>query len=135
MRYLAVDPGEKRTGLAIGDDETRIATPLAVIETPDRTARVRQVRQAIESHSPGALVVGLPLNMDGTEGAAARKARALAAELSHEFQLPVHLADERLSSRAADALMHESGLSRNAKRRRQDALAAATILQDFLNAL
>jgi putative Holliday junction resolvase len=131
-RYLAIDPGDKRIGLAVGDDETRIVSPVGAIDSSNSDERIRQIGKAIESHSPGALVVGLPLNMDGTEGSSARKARALATELSQEFRLPVHLVDERLTTHVADDQLSATDLSRKAKRARRDALAAATILRDFL---
>lgn len=133
MRYLAIDPGDKRTGLAVGDDQTRIASPAGLIETSNLEERLRQIGQAIEKHSPDALVVGLPLNMDGTEGDAARKARALAEQITQRFRLPVHLVDERLSSHVAEDQLREIAVTRKHKKLRRDALAAATILRDFLN--
>ena len=132
MRYLAIDPGDRRTGLAVGDDQTRIACPVGMIETSRSEERLRKIGQAIDTHSPDALVVGLPLNMDGTEGAAARKARALAEQLRGRFHLPVHLVDERLSSHMAEDQLREIALTRKHKKLRRDALAAATILRDFL---
>src|SRR5262245_24258508 len=135
MRYLAIDFGDKRTGLAVGDDETRIASPAGIIDASDPQEQLRQIGKAIETHSPSALVIGLPLNMDGTEGAAARKARSLAEEFSRQFDLKVHLVDERLSSHVADHQLRGTGMSRKAKRARRDALAAATILRDFLKAI
>lgn len=132
MRYLAIDPGQKRTGLAMGDDSTGIATPLHVIATSSSTERDRLIAQAVERHAPDALVVGLPLNMDGSEGPAARAARALGDQLSQRLELPVHYVDERLSSDTADRQMAQSGLTHLGKKRRRDALAAANILRTFL---
>ena len=132
MRYLAIDFGEKRTGLAVGDDVMKIATPVGTVQTSKPAERLRQIAKAIEQHSPDELVVGLPLNMDGTEGDAARNTRVLARQLTERFGLAVHLVDERLSTHAADAQMSERDLTRKAKKVRRDALAAATILGDFL---
>jgi putative holliday junction resolvase len=138
MKYLAVDLGEKRTGLAIGDDRTRIVSPMAVLNVPraldgGRTLIERISRAAAEAGA-GALVVGLPLNMDDTEGPAAKSVRALAELLASRCKLPVHLQDERLTSFDADQAMARSGRTRGQKKQRRDALAAAAILRDFLGA-
>ena len=132
MRSLAIDLGAKRTGLAVGDDETKIATPAGIIETASAEQRLDMIHRAIREHQPGALVVGLPLNMDGSEGPAGRRARQFARQLEARSALSVHLADERLSSDAADDHMTRSGLTHKAKKARRDALAAAEILRRFL---
>lgn len=132
MRYLAIDAGDKRTGLAVGDDVTGIATPLEVIVTASPVERLRLIRLAIEDQGPSALVLGLPLNMDGTEGPAAKKTRAFGKQLAVVTKLPVHYADERLSSVAADAQMARTGLTHKGKKERRDALAAAAILRQWL---
>lgn len=134
MRYLAIDLGQKRTGLAVGDDVVRIASPLEVIHAVDDAGRLQAIARAIEAHGPGALVVGLPLRSDGSEGAAATAVRAFASQLQQRFGLPVHLADERHSSDDADAQMARTGLTHGQKKARRDALAAAVILQAFLDA-
>jgi len=135
MRYLAIDFGDKRTGLAVGDDVTRIAGPVDVIETGTADQCLSRLGDAVDRHGVDALVVGLPLNMDGTEGAAARKCRELAQQLAQQCSLPVHLVDERLSSDHAEGKLDRTGLTHGQKKSRRDALAAATILQDFLDAL
>ncbi len=132
MRYLAIDLGAKRTGLAVGDDATGIASPLDVIVTAAEAERLRFIARAIDDQGPDALVLGLPLNMDGSEGPAARAARAFAGQLQQRFGLPVHFADERLSSVAADEQMARTGLTHKGKKRRRDALAAAAILRAYL---
>jgi len=132
MRFLAIDHGEKRTGLAVGDDQTLVACPVGVISASSNAEWMRKLGQAIEQHSPGALVLGLPLNMDGTEGRASKRARRLASQLEAHFGLRVHLVDERLTTHLADDQLSHRGLTRQAKRTRRDALAAAAILSDFL---
>lgn len=132
MRYLAIDPGGKRTGLALGDDVSRLASPLEVIETGSPVERMRRIRKVVDQEQPDALVLGLPLNMDGTEGPAAKGARAFAEELRSETGLEVHLADERLTSAKADEQMARTGLTHKQKKQLRDALAAAALLQDFL---
>ena len=132
MRYLAIDLGARRTGLAVGDDITGIASPLEVIATGSELERMRLIARAIDDHGPDTLVVGLPLNMDGTEGPAAKAMRLFGGQLQQRFGLPVVYADERLSSVAADEQMSQSGLTHKGKKRRRDALAAAAILRSFL---
>jgi len=132
MRYLAIDPGDKRTGLAVGDDETRQAGPVGVIEAADPAALLRGIAGAIDEHDPDALVVGIPYNMDGTEGPRAKKAHALALLLQQNTGLKVHTVDERLTSFDADQRMQQTGYTHKQKKARRDALAAAAILRDFL---
>ena len=135
MRYLAIDLGEKRTGLAVGDDVTGIASPLDVIHTAGAQERFKQLERAIDEQGPDALVLGVPLNMDGSEGPGVTKSRAFAKELGERFGLPVHLVDERLTSATADDQMAQTGLTRGQKKARRDALAAAAILRNFLASL
>src|SRR5262245_30251468 len=132
MRYVGIDIGQKRTGVAVADDITGIATPLETIETSNPAERMRRIRQAIEMVGPGALVIGLPLNMDGTEGPAAQNVRSIAKEIGEQSGLPIHLFDERLTSHAAETLMEGTELSRGKKKARLDSIAAAMILGDFL---
>jgi putative Holliday junction resolvase len=129
MRYLAIDLGEKRTGLAVGDDGTGIASPAGVINTAGADERIRQIGLAIEEHGPDALVLGAPFNMDGSDSPGVTRAKAFAAEMTQRFGLPVHLFDERLTSVEADEQMAQSGLTHGQKKARRDALAAAAILR------
>lgn len=138
MRCLAIDLGQRRTGLAIGDDATGMVEPLRVVEVRREVndapeALVREVRRAIEEHGADALVVGLPLNMDDSEGPPAKDARAAGAALGEALGLPVHFQDERLTSAEADWSMARSGMTRKRKKQLRDALAAAAILRDFLS--
>ena len=134
MRYLAFDLGDKRTGLAIGDDETGIVSPVATVECSMDGSLLDRLSLCIEQHEPDELVVGLPLNMDGTYGPQARRIAAFAERLAERVLLPIHLQDERLSSAAADEAMSQSGLTHKQKKHRRDALAAAAILKSFLDA-
>ena len=129
MRYLALDLGTKRTGVAVGDDETGSAMPVAVVNTPDEAALLAAVTTQIEEHGPDAIIVGLPLNMDGTEGKPALDTRALADRIAAHTTLPVHVQDERLTSDAARRKLAETGPLRG---RRDDAIAAAIILEEYL---
>jgi putative pre-16S rRNA nuclease len=141
MRYVAVDLGDKRTGLAVGDSQTRVVTPLDVIESP---ISVRGGEQLLEDlaravgeqlGAAGELVVGLPLNMDGTEGPRSKLAREFAARLSARTGHAVRFQDERLTSVEADWGMARTGMTRGEKKARRDALAAAVVLRDFLDSL
>ncbi len=132
MRYMAIDLGGKRTGLAVGDDQTRFVSPVDTIEAAQGPLLLAGIRKAVEEHGPGALVVGLPINMDGTEGPSARRVRGFAAEIARATALPVHFQDERLTSFAADQAMARSGRTHGQKKALRDALAAAELLRDFL---
>lgn len=135
-RYLCIDLGERRTGLALGDDVTRLATPLSIVEIPASRERelIDAIARAARDHlAPGdGLVLGLPLNMDDTEGPGAARARVFGARLETALGRHVTLHDERLSSADADWRMAQTGLTRGEKKQRRDALAAAAILRDFL---
>ena len=132
MRYLAVDLGDRRTGLAAGDDVVRLVQPVEVLQVPRGPALLDALARAVERHGPDALVVGLPLNMDGTEGGAAKSVREFGALLSERTRLPVHYQDERLTSFEADERMARSGRTHREKRELRDALAACAILEGFL---
>lgn len=130
MRFLAIDHGTKRTGLAICDADETIASPLAVLHNPGDL--IDGIRQVVVAEHAEAVVVGLPLNMDGSEGPQARQVRAFAKKLAECVGVPVHFQDERLSSFGAEQKWQETGLGRRRKRDHLDALAAAEILQAFL---
>jgi putative Holliday junction resolvase len=139
MRLLAIDLGDKRTGLALADRITRIASPLSLIETPithnDGVELLTKLAHAAREHAPGhddELLIGLPINMDGSEGQRAAIVRAFAQRLANELNRPIVLVDERRTSLAADAKMSQSGLTHKQKKTRRDALAAAAIADSAL---
>lgn len=141
---MCIDLGDKRTGLAAGDAFSRLASPLKVLEVPiaERAgeslvaAIVREVNGYFgDARTAGELVVGMPFNMDGTEGPRAKGVRAFADRVAKATGRVVHFHDERLSSVEADWKMARSGLTHGQKKARRDALAAAAILQDFLGGL
>jgi len=140
VRYLAIDLGDKRTGLALGDDRSRLVSPLDVLAVPiargDGRELLEAIRRSAEKHLGPAdeLVIGLPINMDGSEGPRARIVRAFAARLEQATDRPVHFQDERLTSADAEWTLAGSGLTHDQKKARRDALAAAAILRDFLEA-
>lgn len=132
MRYLAIDLGLKRTGFAVGDDITRLVSPLDVVEIPQGELLMKEISKVIAEHGPDAVVIGLPINMDGSEGKPAKDTRAFGEIVHRQSNLPVYFQDERLSSFAADEQMARSGRTHKQKARRRDALAAAQILRDYL---
>jgi len=146
MTYLGIDYGEKRIGLAAGDDDVRLALPIPPAVQPAVEARFEQIGEEIERRGVTALVVGYPYNMDGSIGFKAKEVDAFIGELEKRFGLPVHRTDERLTSRAAEAQMagtkparkrqKQSIKARQTERRsgRLDSRAAALILQDYLDA-
>lgn len=131
MRYMAIDFGDKRTGLAVCDADETLASPLAVLVgqggLPERIA------EAIKTQQIDAVVFGLPLNMDGTEGGRVKIVRKFAEQLASFIDVPVEFHDERLSSFDAEGKFAGSELTRKQKKRRLDAVAAAAILQSFLD--
>ena len=143
MRYVAIDLGDARTGLAVGDAITRIVSPLSVVECPTGLCGgqalldllVKAIDETVGPHAKCELVVGLPINMDGSEGQRAKIVRAWAKRIGDRTGRVVHLQDERLTSTAADWSMAKSGMTHKQKKERRDALAAAAILRDFLEGL
>ena len=137
MRWLGVDLGDARTGLAVGDDDTCFVQPVETLEVPrrgDGEALVTAVVDAMHRYETDGFVIGLPLNMDDSEGPRAVIARTFGAALAAAApaETPVEFVDERLSSHAADGRMAQSGRTHRQKKKIRDALAAAEILRDFL---
>ena len=125
---IAFDFGEKRIGTAIGQTVTGTATPLETIPVRRSRPDWNAIDRLIGAWKPDALVVGLPLNMDGTSQWITKRARRFANRLHARLGLPVHLADERLSTREAWTRLIESG----SRRDRPDPLAAQVILEGWL---
>ena len=131
-RYLAVDYGFKRIGLALADPAGTFASPLAVIENNDRS--LAKIADFIAEYNVGKIVVGLPFNMDGSKGDQAMASEKFAAVLAKKTNLPTYLHDERLSSYAAQEKLDELPAPKKKKKKALDALAAAHILQSYLDA-
>ena len=130
MRYLAIDYGSKRTGLAICDVAETISSPLAVIH--GNKGLLKKIADIVESENAGAVVVGLPLNMTGSESSQTKLVRKFAEQLKDQLSVPVHLQDERLSSFGAEEKLAPADFTRGKKLKRIDAVAAAEILEAFL---
>ena len=131
MRYLSIDYGNKITGLAICDQTETIVSPLMAIPTSNTI--IGKIIEVIKAEDVEAIVLGLPLNMDDSVGPQAKKIQAFAEQIKKQIDTPVFFQDERLSTFAAQEKMIPMELTRKGKKRRIDALAAAEILQAFLD--
>ena len=132
-KILAVDWGRATLGLAVSDDLGLIAQGLASLPRVGETQDVEAIGTYIQSLGIGAIVVGLPKNMDGSLGASAAAARAFAQVLHERLHVPVHLWDERLTTLAAERMLVGAGVRRRARRAVVDQVAATMILQGFLD--
>jgi putative Holliday junction resolvase len=135
QRLLALDLGEKNIGLALSDVSRRIATPMAALKKKKFTANAEELKTLIAEHGIGGIVIGLPLNMDGSEGPSAQSARQFAANLAGKLNVPIALWDERLSTAAVTRTLIEADASRTRRAELVDKLAAAYILQGALDYL
>jgi putative holliday junction resolvase len=133
MRYLGVDLGRARIGLALADDVLRQARPYRVVQRLGEARDLAAIAQAAREYEVGRAVLGLPVNMDGSEGPAARLSRAFAPKLAAALGVPVDLFDERLSTFEAETRLRDRGISAKDARSRVDAEAAAVILQGWLD--
>ncbi len=133
MRYLGLDVGRATIGLALADDILRTARPLKTLRRAGEERDLAALRKVVEDYEVARAVVGLPLHMNGTEGASARLARGFAGKVGEALGLPVELQDERLSTFEASGRLRERGLDARAQRGSIDAEAAAVILQSWLD--
>ena len=131
-RCIGVDVGTKRVGLALSDPIGLTATPLDVV---DRAAAVEEIIRLAQIHDVGTIVVGLPTSLDGGEGTSAVDARSLGDELAEATTAEIVYLDERFTSRMAESALLESGMKRRERKTTIDKVAAAIILQDYLNSL
>jgi len=129
---LAIDLGAKRVGIAISDELRITVTALERLERRSWKDLLRRVAAAIETYDARALIIGLPLNLDGTKGEAAVEAARIAENFRKSLSVSVFLQDERLTSRAAESEMRTRGLKPEEISRRVDSEAAAIILRDFI---
>jgi putative Holliday junction resolvase len=134
-RLLAVDWGELRIGLALSDESQILATPIETLHRREgKRFPMPRFLQLIALHNPIGLVVGLPLSLEGTEGDSAIAAREVAAAVTRRTGLPLEMWDERMSTARALAAIREQGGSTRGRKADVDSLAAAVLLQHFLDA-
>jgi putative Holliday junction resolvase len=135
MRALGVDLGSKRIGIAVSDRSGTIATPLTVVQrSGSKRIDHQRIADLVAEEEAELVVVGLPLNMDGSSGPAATAAIAEAKALATVVSVPVQTFDERRTTVAADAVLMEFKMRAQARRRVIDKVAAAVMLQYWLDA-
>jgi putative holliday junction resolvase len=132
-RWIGIDYGTRRIGVAVSDFNGKIASPAAVLHSAGPALDAQRVLKWANEHEATGIVVGLPVHMDGRESRQTQITRTFINELQRSAGILVEVADERLSSFQADEALAEMGETRPAKGRR-DALAAQVILQSFLDA-
>jgi putative Holliday junction resolvase len=135
QRLLGLDVGEKTVGIAISDSDFKVAAPIETIRRTKFAADAAWLGHLIAERGIGGLVIGLPVNMDGTEGPRCQSVRQFAANLLKRIDLPIAFWDERLSTAAVTRAMLDLDVSRARRARAVDKMAAAYILQGALDAL
>ena len=134
-RLLGMDPGTKTIGLALSDAALKVGTPLMTIKRTKFKADAEEIRKIIDKWNIGGFVIGLPINMDGSEGPRCQSIRQFQKNLEDYFDLPMCFWDERLSTVAVTRAMLETDTSRAKRAKAVDKMAAAYILQGALDAM
>jgi len=133
VRILGLDIGSKRIGIAVSDELGLTAQGLETMVSKGPEADVQQIVKLATQYQAKEIVVGLPLNMDGTEGPQAKKVKALVERICRALPIPVREWDERLSTVAAEKALLEADVSRSKRRKVIDKLAAVLTLQTYLD--
>ncbi len=133
MAILGLDVGDKRIGVAFADG--LLAIPLTVVDRAGEEADMEKLLALAREHGVERIVVGLPLSMNGSIGRQAEKVLAFSRSLSEHVDIPVDTWDERLSTVAAERLLLNSGMKREKRKGKRDAMAAAIILQAYLDGI
>ncbi|MEG0769992.1 MAG: Holliday junction resolvase RuvX [Ruthenibacterium sp.] len=133
MKIMAVDYGDARTGLAVCDRTEFLASPVGIIEEKSFVKVAEKIVYATREYDVGMIVIGLPKNMDGTEGARAQKSQKLANTLSGILTIPVKLWDERQTTISAANILSENGTYGKKRKQVLDAVAATVILESYLS--
>jgi putative Holliday junction resolvase len=134
MRILGVDPGEKKIGLALSDPTGLVARPLTTLDHQSRDEDAVRIAALATGHQAEMILIGHALDASGQPGPQARRAERLADAIRQHTHLPVNLHDESYSTQAAQAAMVASGKKRRARREQVHAVAAAALLQSYLDA-
>jgi putative Holliday junction resolvase len=133
MRVLAIDHGTRRIGLALSDELQIIAQPLEFVPAQPPDAVLERLKSLLQEKDVGLILVGLPRNLDGSEGPAAQAVRAFVAWLKEAVTVPVQTWDERLTSVQANRLLIQGGVRRAQRKEKVDQMAAAILLQSYLD--
>ena len=134
-RVLGLDLGSKRIGLALSDVSRTVATPMKTLKRAKFAQNAKELLDVAEEHEIGAFIIGLPFNLDGSEGPAAQSARAFVRNLAAKTDIPIALWDERLSTAAVERTLLDADTSRKRRAEVIDKMAAAYILQGALDRL
>ncbi len=134
-RLLGIDLGDKTLGLCLSDVTWSIATPLETLRRSSLETDLEQLKGVIVKHNVAGIVIGLPINMNGTEGPQAEKVRKFVEKILETMDLPILLWDERLSTTAVTRTLLEADVSRKRRTQVVDKMAASFILQGVLDAL
>ena len=133
-RVLGLDYGEKRLGFALSDPTEMLATPLKVVTCRSEQEALTETVRACQDTGAERLVVGMPINMNGTRGPAAKNVDQFITKLSKRLNIPIETWDERLSTKSATDVLIEAGASRKRRKEVVDKLAAQIFLQNYLDA-
>ena len=134
-RLLGIDPGKKRIGLAISDEDKLVSTPLKTILKKKNFDFIKEIKEIIKENNIKGIIVGNPLNMDGSKGSSSQSSNDFARNLSNNISIPVTMWDERLSSEGAFKLSGNIGVNTSKKIEKLDQNAASFILQGVLDYL
>jgi len=134
-RLLGIDPGKKRIGLAISDEDKLVSTPLKTILKKKNFDFIKEIKEIIEENNIKGIIVGNPLNMDGSKGSSSQSSNDFARNLSNNISIPITMWDERLSSEGAFKLSANIGVNTSKKIKKLDQNAASFILQGVLDYL
>lgn len=135
MRILSLDVGEKRIGMALSDALGIIAQQLDTLVRKNEESDFKLIKEILKEKKVAEIVVGFPLNMDGTTGPKAEEIGRFVEKLRGECDIPVKIWDERLTTRQADRLLREADVSRRKRKKLDDKLAAQLILQSYLDSI
>ena len=133
MRSLGLDIGDKKIGVALSDPEGILASPLTIINCTDDTVDVETIINIVDQQEVGQIIVGLPRSMDGSVGRQAEKVKSFTEKLASHTEVSVEFRDERLTTVSAKRLMQAAGRKKTRQKARDDAIAAAIILQGYLD--
>jgi putative Holliday junction resolvase len=133
MRIVGLDVGERRIGVAVADERARVALPAAVIERRELPTDLDAIARLVQEQGAEAIVIGLPISLNGSLGPQAQAVEAFGRELSARLPLPIEYWDERLSTVEAQRRLASAGHRGPKAKARRDALAAAIILQGYLD--
>ena len=135
MRILALDHGSKRIGVAVSDETKTIAQPLEYIPAEPFADFLARLKQLLVEKEISLVLIGLPRNMDGSHGPAAQKVDAFAGVLKTAITVPVKMWDERLTSTMANRILIQGGVRRDKRKKKVDKMAAAILLQSYLDGM